>query len=150
MKADLTRQDKESVYDICAEKDIRIYDDDILNIKRVGKKNQKRKIYGEEIVVPRILIVTFTESTKVKNIKNAYRLIDSENEYFKKIGVKHDMTKEERAKDLELKKEAKSLQENQADEADFLYLVRGLPWERRIIKRKRRGNSGEEPQGETQ
>ena len=58
------------------------------------------------------------------------------------------MTKEERTKDLELKKEATRLQENQAEGEDFLHLVRGLPWERRIIKRKRRGNSEEEPQGE--
>ena len=49
------------------------------------------------------------------------------------------MAREERSKDSELKKEAKNLQENQTEGEDFLYLVRGLPWERRIIKRKRRG-----------
>ena len=49
------------------------------------------------------------------------------------------MTKEERSKDSELKKEAKNLQENQTEGEDFLYLDRRLPWERRIIKRKKRG-----------
>ena len=99
------------------------------------------------MIVPRILIVTLTEANKVKIMKSAYKLMESENDYFKKVGVKHDMTKEEREKDLELKKEARQLQENQADGRDFLYLVRGLPWERHIIKRKRRDDSGEEPHG---
>ena len=98
-------------------------------------------------MVPRIRIVTLTEGNKVKIMKSAYKLMESENDYFKKVGVKHDMTKEEREKYLELKKEARQLQENQADGGDFLYLVRGLPWERHIIKRKRRDDSGEEPHG---
>ena len=33
--------------------------------------------------------------------------MESEDDYFKNGGLKHDMTKEERAEDLELKKEAK-------------------------------------------
>ena len=148
LKADLVRQDKQSVVDICDELDVNIYEEDILYLKRVGKKHQKRKVHGEEVEVPRILIVTFKESTKVKIMKNAYKLTNSDNDYFKKVGLKHDMTKEERSKDLELKKEAKNLQENQAEGEDFLYLVRGLPWERRIIKRKRKGASEEEPLGE--
>ena len=48
---------------------------------------------------------------------------------FKKVGLKHDMTKEERSEDLELKKGGKNLQDNQAEGEDFLFLVRGLPWE---------------------
>ena len=60
-------------------------------------------------------------------MKNAFKLAESENDYFKKVGLKHDMTREERAKDLELKKEARQLQENPENGADFLYLVRGLP-----------------------
>ena len=66
---------------------VRVYDDNMLNIKRVGKKNQTRKVHGEEMVVPRILIVTFTESTKVKIMKSA-----SDNDYFKKNRIEtwHD------------------------------------------------------------
>ena len=43
------------------------------------------------------------------------------------------MTKEERETELSLKKEAKKLQEEDAS-GGFLYLVRGLPWERRVVK----------------
>ena len=49
------------------------------------------------------------ESINVKIMKNAYKLRESDNDHFKKIGLKHDMTREERAKDLELKKEARQL-----------------------------------------
>ena len=147
LKSETLQQDKDAVTEICDEMGVRVYDDNMLNIKRVGKKNQTRKVHGEEMVVPRILIVTFTESTKVKIMKSAYKLRESDSDYFKKIGLKHDMTREERAKDLELKKEARQLQEKQTEGEDFLYLVKGLPWERHIIKRKRKDNSGVEPQG---
>ena len=139
LKADFVKQDKDSVMDICDQMEVQVYDEDILNVKRIGKTHQKRKVHGVEIEVPRILIATFTESTKVKIMKNAYKLKNSNSDYFEKVGLKHDMTKEERSKDSDLKKEAKNLQENQTEGEDFLYLVRGLPWERRIIKRKRRG-----------
>ena len=101
--------------DICDQMEVQVYDEDILNVKRIGKTHQKRKVHGVEIEVPRILIATFTESTKVKIMKNAYKLKNSNSDYFKKVGLKHDMTKEERSKDSELKKEAKNLQENQTE-----------------------------------
>ena len=135
LKADFVKQDKDSVMDICDQMEVQVYDEDILNVKRIGKTHQKRKVHGVEIEVPRIQI----ESTKVKIMKNAYKLKNSNSDYIEKVGLKHDMTKEERSKDSDLKKEAKNLQENQTEGEDFLYLVRGLPWERRIIKRKRRG-----------
>ena len=104
LKADLVKQDKDSVMDICDQREVQVYDEDILNVKRIGKTYQKRKVHGVEIEVPRILIATFTESTKVKIIQNAYKLKNSNSDYFKKVGLKHDMTKEERSKDSELKK----------------------------------------------
>ena len=42
LKADLVRQDKQYVADICDEMDVYIYEEDILYLKRVGKKHQKR------------------------------------------------------------------------------------------------------------
>ena len=81
LKADLVRQDKQSVVDICDELEVNIYEEDILYLKRVGKKHQKRKVHGEEVEVPRILIVTFKESTKLKIMKNAYRLTNSDSDF---------------------------------------------------------------------
>ena len=110
LKADFVKQDKDSVMDICDQMEVQVYGEDILNVKRIGKTHQKRKVHGVEIEVPRILIATITESTKVKIMKNAYKLKNSNSDYFEKVGLKHDMTKEERSKDSDLKKEAKNLQ----------------------------------------
>ena len=84
LKSETLQQDKDAVTEICDEMGVSVYDDNMLNIKRVGKKNQTRKVHGEEMVVPRILIVTFTESTKVKIMKSAYKRRESDNDYFKK------------------------------------------------------------------
>ena len=43
------------------------------------------------------------------------------------------MTQEERNKEVELRKEAKARQENDIS-GNFLYLVRGLPLDRHIVK----------------
>ena len=69
LKTDLVKQDKDSVMDICDQMEVQVYDEDILNVKRIGKTHQKRKVHRVEIEVPRILIATFTESTKVKIMK---------------------------------------------------------------------------------
>ena len=38
-------------------------------------------------LVHRILIAKFMENTKVKIMKNAYKLMESENDYFKKVEI---------------------------------------------------------------
>jgi len=52
----------------------------------------------------------------------------------KKVGVKHDMTRDERTKDKELRDQAK---EQSTGDENFIYIVRGVPWDRRIVKIKR-------------
>ena len=53
-------------------------------MKRIGKKGQKITVDGEEKEVPRILIVSMTEGGKAKIMKNAYKLQNSDQEYYKK------------------------------------------------------------------
>jgi hypothetical protein len=62
-------------------------------------------------------------------------LREVESDYYKKIGIKHDMTQDEREKEIALKREAKKKQEDDKC-GNFLYLVRGHPRERRIVKIK--------------
>jgi hypothetical protein len=62
-------------------------------------------------------------------------LREVESDYYKKIGIKHDMTQDEREKEIALKREAKKKQEDDKS-GNFLYLVRGHPRERRIVKIK--------------
>ena len=49
------------------------------------------------------------------------------------------MTQDEREKEIALKKEAKKKQEDDKN-GNFLYLVRGHPWERGIVKIKKHIN----------
>jgi len=99
---------------------------DIIAVKRIGKKNQTRVVHGDDTVVPRIAVVTLSDSMKTKFMKNVYKLRESKSDYYQRIGVKHDMTQEERNKEVELRKEAKARKENDTSE-NCLYLVRGLP-----------------------
>lgn len=66
-------------------------------------------------------------------MKNVHKLQYVDEEYFQHIGIKHDMTQEQRERDFALRREAKALQE--VDESgNFRYLVRGQPWDRKIVK----------------
>jgi hypothetical protein len=46
-------------------------------------------------------------------------------DYYKKIDIKHDMTQDEREKEIALKREAKKKQDDKS--GNVLYLVRGHP-----------------------
>ena len=100
---------------------VEVQKDDVKNLKRIGKKGQKKTINNTETVIPRILIATLTEEAKAKIMRNAYKLSSSER--YKKIGIKHDMSKEERLREAKLKKEAKEKQRNEA--SDILYSLSG-------------------------
>ena len=95
-----------------------IKDEDIISIKRLGKKGNVRNVdikedgvvVGQkEEPVHRAILISLNETVKPKLMKSLYKLQDSTTEY-KHMTVKHDMTKEERAKEKQLKEDAKKLQ----------------------------------------
>ena len=132
IKEDSATKERETVIDIAHQIGVNIDVSDIINLKRVGKKNQVRKVYGEETVVPRLMVVALNENVKATVMENVYKLREVESDYYKKIGIKHGMTQDERGKEIALKKETKKKQDDKS--GNFLYLVRGHPWERRIVK----------------
>ena len=137
LKDENMAQDYEELRNICKEINVDIdVENDVKSMKRIGKKGQVRKVHGNEQVVPRLTVVKFTEDVKTKVMKNAHKLRFSAEDYYKKIGLKHDMTKDERSQDAKLRRDAKDKQEAEED-ANLLYLVRGPPWERKIIKVKK-------------
>ena len=142
--------DAKFIIEICEEIGVALGEDDIKQVKRYGKKGLKKNIIDDngqtrEVDIPRVLIVTFSEDTKIRIMKNAFRLSTSDSAYFRSIGIKHDMTKEERLRDRELKIEAKEKTEKETE--NFMYVVRGLPWERRIVKIRKGGGLGMAAQG---
>ena len=70
-------------------------------------------------------------------MRNAFRLQFSGSDEWKKVGIKHDMSKEERVKDAELRREARKKQDESEDE-NFQYVVRGPMWDRNIVRIKKR------------
>ena len=54
---------------------------DIINLKRVGKENQVGKVYGEETVVPRLMVVALNENVKATVMKNVYKLREVKSDY---------------------------------------------------------------------
>jgi len=138
LKEECVRLDKDAIQELCSEIGVTVNMEDIKQVKRIGKKGRIVKVNDEDIVVPRIMIVTCTDESKAKIMKSAHKLAGSSSDYFKKIGIKHDMTREEREQEAKLKEEAK--EKNKAEQSkDFVYLVKGLPWERRIVKIRKGG-----------
>ena len=133
IKEEIVTGEKEDIMKLGNEIGIDLDITDIIAVKRIGKINQTSVVHGEETVVPRIAVVTHSDSMKTKFMKNVYKLKESKSDYYQIIGVTHDMTQEERNKEVELRKEAKARQENDIS-GNFLYLVRGLPWDRHIVK----------------
>ena len=136
LKDEKRRQDIKQIKDIAEEIGITLDEENILSLRRLGQKDVVKKVHWEEVTVPRLLLVTFTETVKAQYMKNAYKLQFAESPYLKKIGIKHDMSREERKKDAELRKTAKSRQEED-NSGNFLYVVRGPTWDRKIIKLKK-------------
>lgn len=95
LKDEVTTSDTNTFIDMCNSIRIDVHRDDIINIKRIVKRNQKRLIKGEEKLVPRPLLLTLTEASKQKVMKNVHKLRYSD-EPFRTMSVKHDMTQDER------------------------------------------------------
>ena len=130
-REDKMANNKAKIMQIANEVGLHLKEEDILSFKCLGEMGQTRVIEDEEIPVPRLLLATFTEAAKASLMKNAYKLQFSSE--MKEIRIKHDMSKEDRQKEYELRQEARKKQMDDTDQ-DFLYRVRGPNWDRRIVK----------------
>ena len=131
-REDKMADNKAKIVSIASEIGVQLKDEDILFFKRLGKMGQTRMVKDEEVSLPRLLLVTLTEAAKAALMKNAYKLQFSTSE-MKEIQIKHDMSKEDRQREYELRQEARQKQMDNTDQ-DFLYRVRGPNWDRKIVK----------------
>ena len=131
-REDKMADNKAKIVSIASEIGVQLKDEDILSFKRLGKMGQTRMVKDEEVSLPRLLLVTLTEAAKAALMKNAYKLQFSTSE-MKEIRIKHDMSKEDRQREYELRQEARQKQMDNTDQ-DFLYRVRGPNWDRKIVK----------------
>ena len=132
--SDAFEKNKEQFKKIAEEIGVDIENDDIVTAKRLGKKGEVKNIRGEQVQVQRLLLVTLPEEKKIKMMKNAYKLKSSEG--LKKVFIQHDLSKDDREREYQLRKDAKKMQEELNDE-NFRFLVRGPIWDRKIVKVKK-------------
>lgn len=139
LRSEKIKHDKAIVMELCSEIEVECYVDDIVEIKRVGQFKKKNETTMEE-VAPRPIIVALKEGIKDNIMRSIFKLRNTENNMLKRMRVAHDMTLEERQTDKKLRTEAK--EKNEIERGNFLYVVRGHPWERYILKvRKTRRTS---------
>jgi hypothetical protein len=76
------------------------------------------------------------EDEKSKSVfMSNVRKLGTADEKFKSISIVHDMTKRERELNKEKVKHAKEKNEEK-ESGDYHYVVRGHPWERKVVKMK--------------
>jgi hypothetical protein len=125
MKDHVVIDDTNIFLELCNIVEEGVQESDIGTMKRIGKKNQKRLIKGEEQIVSRQLLITLCyENVKHKVMKNAH-ILRKAADTFRMMSIKHDMTQEERDQDKNLRAEAKDKQEIDKS-GNFLYLDRGM------------------------
>ena len=112
------------------------YQPEDLPVKRLGSKQTKETETQETKNRP--LLVTFPEEDKKTIVmENLYKL-KNRGEPFSGMIIKHDMSRDDREKERLLQKEARE-RTQQEQTTNVVYLVRGRPGERQIIKVKKRG-----------
>jgi hypothetical protein len=131
MKEDVETQDRETLNTLCSKMGVSITQEEVLTTRRLGRRQQK-DIGDQTVAVPRTLLASLAEHTKPKIMRNLYKLRDAD-EIYRKMSVKHDMTRDERDQERHLREEARGLQEKDKS-GNFIYLVRGMPWERQVRK----------------
>lgn len=140
MKQDVIDQDNTHLNELCK---ITIGTSDIgFSTRRLGKRkpdnptpNPQDGEQEETAKVERPVLVCFeNKACKYNFMKNLNKLSAAKAPY-NNISVKHDMTVQEREINKKLQEEAKRKNDEKEDlEPGFLYVVRGVPWERKIIK----------------
>lgn len=94
---------------------------------RIGRRGDK----------PRPLkVVMRSEEDKIQIFRNAKKLREAP-EPFNAVSISSDMTPEERETNKKLIAEAKEM-DRRDESGDWIHLVRGPPWDRRIVKARRR------------
>ena len=125
--------DGQSVTDICkivTENNLTAGQD--FEVVRLGKRAEASE--GKRGGNSRPLLVKFSdEKQKRVFMKNLGRLKGSNY----KISIRHDQSKEERQRERDLHKEKESLNKENQD-PQYVYVVRGETWSRRVVKIRRR------------
>lgn len=133
------KHDAASFIEACNE----VLDDDldpshVISARRFGKYD------ASKLSTPRPLMIKLDSNlVKIKIFRNLYKLKNSTK--YKNTRLNHDMTQNEKEMTAQLYKEADQMNKDIADndgtteeEKNFVYRVRGPPWDRKIVSVPRR------------
>lgn len=98
IRAEKIKLDSMIFKDLCAEIGVKCCDDDVIDIKRLGK-------YTGGSSKPRPILVTVGWERKERVMRNVGKLKNCGNDLLRNIGISHDMNMEERKRNNELRKE---------------------------------------------
>ncbi len=125
-----TKHDREQLKELGKVCKQTIKKEDVVMIRRLGKRNGNR---------PRPLLVEFKDEEKkaalMQNLVNLSNAPDN----LRKISVQHDLTKKQREEEKKMREEAKKM-ESEDESGEYNYRIRGPPWDRRIVRMKKREN----------
>jgi hypothetical protein len=132
LKEEVKVEDNQTVKDIYQTvTDKELVENTDFEATRLGKKPE-----GEQ-VSKRPLLVKFIDSAhKSVFMKNLRKLKDSPY----KISIREDMSKEDREVERALREEAKA--KNETVDPHWIHVVKGEPWNRRVVKVKKKTNEG--------
>ena len=121
---DRTKHDKEEVKELSRLCQATIKKDDMIRVKRLGKKPTTGK--------PRPLLIEVNSEDKKKALFKNLSKLQRAPEKYKSISVQNDLTPKQREQEKMLREEAKKKEEDASGEVKFR--VRGPPWDRKIIR----------------
>ena len=121
LKTTRQQHDKEQILEMCTEINNNFTDTDVTETRRLGEAKENATGLGP-------VLITLTHIDKKRTLLRRFHHI-RENDKFKNIKIYHDKTKQSK----KLYEEAK-MQEAADKSGEYLYRVRGPPWERKIRK----------------
>ena len=98
--------------------------EDVLKIVRIGKKDGSGN--------PRPTLVKFVNHEKKRKLFRNIHKLSGAKSVLKVVNANHDLKKDQRARERNLKAEANRRQEQDLGECQ--YRVRGPPWDRKVVK----------------
>lgn len=123
---------------LCERKDVKFKCSRLGNVDKQSSDNDNQTV-PVEMPKHRPLKVEFASINIKSNIMSNCKKLGNEDcpQDLQSIGVAHDMSVEERKKDKELLTQANEMNRTQSDvPKNFIYKVRGPPWNRKIVKIK--------------
>ena len=101
-----------------------------MTVRRLGKKGASAK--------PRPVMVSYSNVDNKTSVMRNLNKLKNAKPPLDKISIRNDLSREDREKEKKLQEEAKEMNDSVSRDPNFVFVVRGMPWDRKIIKVKKK------------